>query len=217
MRGRSDQASSSLEFFPVCFEAHDCLLAGGLACALGSIAKNVIRREHSSLLGLTPAERCRAFASFRNKLGVYARHRRFPPTYAWSREINPDGTGEHMHVLMHVPSKHRPHFDDLVVGWYSGPGEVDVTTANQRTRITHNGKRFSAIGYITKQMTPQAWYKRGLVRKAGGPILGKRGGVTKNLDWRAQAAFRSARSQPARPVRIGMENTAAPITKTSVA
>src|ERR687897_3014766 len=84
---------------------------------------------------MPPAERCRAFASFRNKLGVYARHRRFPPTYAWSREINPDGTGEHMHVLMHVPSKHRPHFDDLVVGWYSGPGEVDVTTANQCTRI----------------------------------------------------------------------------------
>jgi hypothetical protein len=39
----------------------------------------------------------------------------------------------------------------------------------------------SAIGYIAKQMTPQAWYKRGLNRKAGGAILGKRGGVTRNI------------------------------------
>jgi hypothetical protein len=61
---------------------------------------------------MPPAERCRAFASFRNRLGVYARHRRFPPTYVGSREINHDGTGEHMHVLMHVPPKHRSHFDD---------------------------------------------------------------------------------------------------------
>jgi hypothetical protein len=145
---------------------------------------------------MTPAERCRAFASFRNKLGVYARYRRLPPTYAWSREINPDGTGEHMHMLMHVPLRHRSHFDDIVVGWHPGPGEVDVPTANQRTRFTHNGKRLSAIGYICKQMTSQAWFKRGLIRTAGGPILGKRSGVTKNLDWRAQAAFRSSWSTP---------------------
>ena len=187
------------------------------AARIGRPLNVLISMRPLDIDGMSPAERCRAFASFRNKLGVYARHRRFPPTYAWSREVNPDGTGEHMHVLMHIPSKHRPHFDDLVVGWHSGPGEVDVTTANQRTRFTNNGKRLSAISYITKQMTPQAWYKRGLVRKAGGPILGKRGGVTKNLDWRAQAAFRSAWSPPARPVLIGMENTAAPITKTSVA
>jgi hypothetical protein len=157
---------------------------------------------------MMPAERCRAFAAFRNKLGIYARHRRFPPTYAWFREINPDGTGEHMHVLMHVPPKHRSHFDDLVVGWHPGPGEVDVITANQRTRFTHNGKRLSAIGYISKQMTPQAWYKRGLVRKAGGPILGKRGGVTKNLDWRAQAAFRSSWSR-SHPIPVTAESTRA--------
>jgi hypothetical protein len=30
-------------------------------------------------------------------------------------------------------------------------------------------------------MTTQAWYKRGLNRKAGGPILGKRGGITRNI------------------------------------
>jgi hypothetical protein len=31
-----------------------------------------------------------------------------------------------------------------------------------------------------------------VIRKAGGPILGKRGGVTTNLDWRAREDFRQS-------------------------
>ena len=50
----------------------------------------------------------------------------------------------------------------------------------------------SAVGYISKQMTSQAWYRRGLIRRAGGPILGKRGGMTRNLDWRAREDFRQS-------------------------
>jgi hypothetical protein len=82
-----------------------------------------------------------------------------------------------MHVLMHVPSRQRVKFDELVTGWFPGPGEADIATANQKTRFTWDGKHLSAIGYIAKQMTPQAWYKRHLIRKKGGPIFGKRGGV----------------------------------------
>ena len=141
---------------------------------------------------MSPAECCRLFSKIRNKLGVFARGKHLPVTFVWSREINPDGTGEHMHVLMHVPSRHRAKFDDLVTGWLPGPGEVDVTTATQKIRFTWSGKRLTAIGYLAKQMTPQAWYRRGMVRKAGGPIVGKRSGVTRDLDWRARAAFREA-------------------------
>jgi hypothetical protein len=39
-------------------------------------------------------------------------------------------------------------------------------------------------------MTPQAWYKRGLIRKAGGSVLGKRGGVSANLTARAIEAWK---------------------------
>jgi len=109
---------------------------------------------------------------------------------------------------MHVPVPHRRHFEDLVVGWYPGPGEVDVAPAHQRTRISWNGKRLSAIGYIAKQMTPQAWYRRGLIRKPGGPIVGKRGGVTTNIGWRAQAEFRVGRDAP-RSIPITTPTTAA--------
>lgn len=141
---------------------------------------------------VSPADRCRLFSRVRNKLGVFARGRKFPVSFAWSRESNSDGTGEHMHVLMHVPSRHRAKFDDLLAGWLPGPGETDVTTARQKTRFTWDGKRLTALNYIAKQMTPQAWYKRGLLRQAGGPITGKRCGVTRDLDWKARAAFREA-------------------------
>jgi hypothetical protein len=38
-------------------------------------------------------------------------------------------------------------------------------------------------------MTPQAWWRRGLIRVAGGKILGKRGGVSANLTSKAISLF----------------------------
>src|SRR6185437_9204929 len=112
------------------------------------------------------------------------------PTYAWSREAHKDGSGQHMHMLIHIPARHRSHFEDTAIGWFDGPGEMDVRPAHQAIRFTDNGKRLSAIGYIAKQMSPQAWYKRGLIRsRTPGLILGKRGGVTINLSQKAIDAF----------------------------
>jgi hypothetical protein len=79
-----------------------------------------------------------------------------------------------------------------VFDWLPGAAEVDVGQSHHRTWIDGNGRRHSAVGYISKQMTPQAWYGRGLIRKPGGPVLGKRGGTTRNLDRRARAAFRES-------------------------
>jgi hypothetical protein len=45
-----------------------------------------------------------------------------------------------------------------------------------------------AVGYILKQMSPQACWKRGLTRRKGGPIVGKRGGVSRKIDRRAQGS-----------------------------
>jgi hypothetical protein len=124
---------------------------------------------------------CTLAACIRNKLGVYARQHRFPFVAAWTRECNTDGTGEHVHVLMHVPPRHFADLEETVLRWHPEPGAADVRHAHQNVVATKTGIRMSAIGYIAKQMTPQAWYKRGLNRKAGGPILGKRGGVTRNI------------------------------------
>ena len=61
----------------------------------------------------------------RNKLGVYARLRGFEPTSIWSREVNPDGTGEHLHVIAHIPRKHLSDFEKTVLGWFPGVREAD--------------------------------------------------------------------------------------------
>lgn len=129
-----------------------------------------------------PAQHCDSAARIRNKLGVFARHRGFPFVAAWVREFDRDGnSGEHLHVLMHVPQRHFADLVDTVIGWFPEPTAADVRRADQKMRITDNGKCLSAIGYLAKQMTPQAAYKRGLIRKGGGPVLGKRGGVTRNI------------------------------------
>jgi hypothetical protein len=95
---------------------------------------------------------------------------------------------------MYVPPKHYADLEEKLIGWFPEPGAADVQPANQRVFVTVTGKRMSAIGYLAKQMTPQAWYKRGLIRKAGGPILGKRGGVTRNLGAKAIDAYFNTRA-----------------------
>jgi hypothetical protein len=146
---------------------------------------------------------CNVAAGIRNKLGVYARQHGFPFVAAWTRECNPDGTGEHSHVLMHVPRRYFADLEGKVIGWFPEPGAADVRPAHQNVTLTENGNRMSAIGYIAKQMTPQAWYRRGLNRKAGGLILGKRGGVTRNIGPTAIEEFfndlRAARRESGQP------------------
>jgi hypothetical protein len=133
----------------------------------------------------SPRGYCELAATVRNKLGIYARQHAFLFVAAWARESHSDGTGEHFHVLMHVPPKHLSDLKRKIVGWFPGPEAVDVRPATQRISLTRTGLRMSAVGYLVKQMTPQARYRRGLIRKAGGPIFGKRGGVTQNIGQKA--------------------------------
>jgi hypothetical protein len=158
-----------------------------------------------------PTAFCLFAARVRNKLGVWAKQRGVPFVAAWARECNQDGTGEHLHILMHVPVKHYSDVEEKLIVWFPDPGAADVRPADQRVLVTDSGKRMSAIGYIGKQMTPQAWYRRGLIRKAGGPIFGKRGGITRNIGAKAIDAFFNARASCPRTTeaandRFGIEH-----------
>jgi hypothetical protein len=84
---------------------------------------------------ISPTDRTAIWNRLLNKLGAYARYRGFRPfTAAWARESNRDGTGEHLHVLMHVSLKQREHFEETVSGWYEGPIEIDVIQYSARTQ-----------------------------------------------------------------------------------
>ena len=43
-------------------------------------------------------------------------------------------------------------------------------STSARTRFSESGKRLSVVGYISKQMTPQAWFKRGPDPKTRRPL-----------------------------------------------
>jgi hypothetical protein len=127
-------------------------------------------------------------------------HGKLSDCSAWvdEAEVEIHCTGEHLHVLIHVPQRLFGDFQQTLTRWFPEPGKIDVRKANYRITFTSAGKRKSAIGYISKQMTPQAWWRRGLIRVAGGKILGKRGGVSANLTSKAIALFNRDRAQPVR-------------------
>ena len=73
-------------------------------------------------------------------------------------------------MLMHVPPRHRTHFESILNRWLDGPGEVDLRPATYDIRLRDNGKQWSAVGYITKQMTPSGVIQEPMVastRRAG--------------------------------------------------
>src|SRR5262249_55959535 len=86
----------------------------------------------------------------------------------WSRRHTPSKTfhavivrepvpSELFHILMHADES--PILTLLRYAfprWFPGPSEVDVTRANQTIGYTPLGKIKSALGYITKERTPQA-------------------------------------------------------------
>jgi hypothetical protein len=77
--------------------------------------------------------------------------------------------------------------------WFPEPGEVDVTRANQAVSYTPSGKIRSAIGYITKERTPQAAWPKWQYRP-GRPVLGKRYRISANLrakpiEWSKRRGF----------------------------
>lgn len=151
---------------------------------------------------MTPSDHCRAYAALRNKVGVYARQHGFRPAFIWSREANPDGEGEHLHMLVHVPEKWRKHFIETAIGWWPGPGEMDIRPASQKTVITDDGMPHSALTYLCKQMDNRTRWKRGLRYQKGGEVLGKRAGVSATLSIKAIEDYR-AQPIPLRAVAGG--------------
>ena len=166
---------------------------------------------------MTVAERCRLFNRLRKKLDQYARQYGFPLTIAWARESAEDGTGEHLHCLIHVPQRHRKHFSDTAWGWLPDRAtgaegaleymtSVDVRPAHQRTKFTEAGKIHNAIGYLVKQMASRAGgrpvgfgaetrWVRYMNQVKGGPIFGKRAGISRSLGTKAVDAWRPEGAQ----------------------
>lgn len=155
-----------------------------------------------------PERRSALWSRYRNRLAQFARDNRFAFACVWSRESEPgSGNKEHMHVVMHVPPKLQDQFDAMIDRWSralddehgSGGGSnsaaIDCRPSTYRTRRSSSGKKRNVITYITKNSPQAAWTKERSFQK-GGPIVGKRCGMTRNLDqsciMRQQKKLRAA-------------------------
>lgn len=91
-----------------------------------------------------------------------------------------------MHVLMHVPHRLQSRFDKVVHDWCNGTDEIDVRRCSYQTRKNHKGGASNVLTYVSKN-SPQAGRFLDRIIQLGGPIFGKRYGLSRNLDARARA------------------------------
>jgi hypothetical protein len=130
----------------------------------------------------SPEQRVKTWTIWRNKLAQFARDHDFDFTCLWTRESQRStALNEHMHVLMHVPRHLLPRFDKVVKGWCGATGEIDV-----RRWTNRKGGQSNVLTYVTKN-SPQAGRFLQRIIQLGGPIFGKRYGLSRNLDARARA------------------------------
>jgi hypothetical protein len=150
----------------------------------------------------TLKQRIGTWTKWRNRLAQFARDNNFEFTCLWTRESErKTGKNEHLHILMHVPAGRLKRFDALVKQWPGDPQEIDCRPSTYQTQITPSGKQKNVLTYVTKN-SPQAAYTGRRFYQAGGPILGKRCGTSRNLSPQTRACA-NVRGILMRDLRLG--------------
>jgi hypothetical protein len=130
---------------------------------------------------LSPGDHADLVALIWNKLGGWSRYHGGGFYCVLVREKERGGP-EHFHALIHVPWRKTALFDRTLRGWFDEIDDVDIKPANQRTSPRRvPGKLGSALGYISKQRTPQAAYRTPFLRRRGDPVLGRRARISRTL------------------------------------
>jgi hypothetical protein len=127
----------------------------------------------------TPFERAELIDKIWNQLGGWSR--RHTPSNTFHAILTRETKGsEHFHVLMHVSGNaNLTRLRYALARWFPN-GEAHVTRAHYGVGFTPSRKIKSALGYITKERSPQAAWPKWQYR-AGGPVLGKRYRISANL------------------------------------
>ena len=129
---------------------------------------------------LTPLEHATLVDKTWNRLGVWSRRHTKGRTFhaILTRETVPS---DNFHLLMHVDGNANLSLLRYALArWFPEVGETHVERAHQHVGHTPSGKIKSALGYITKERTPQAAWPKWQYRRAG-TVLGKRFKTTANL------------------------------------
>lgn len=133
---------------------------------------------------MTVREHFQLIRRIANLYSEVARRNDFPATYVRVSETLPDNSFRHFHLACYVPVRSRERFIALAFGWMPQPDEIDARPISQKMQWLPNGKSKSSLGYMIKNMTPQAAYFSPFLRKKGGIVEGSRWGCSLNLKRR---------------------------------
>jgi hypothetical protein len=163
------------------------------ALSIGRPVNRLITIRPHDINDQNPEQRIETWSSWRNKLAQFARDNSFEFTCLWTRESKRNtAQDEHLHVLMHVPQPLQKRFDKVVEAWCDGTDEIDVRVCSYQIRRNQKGGEKSVLTYIAKN-SPQAGRYLNHTIQLGGPIFGKRYGLSSNLTARARARHEVAR------------------------
>jgi hypothetical protein len=141
---------------------------------------------------IPPEKRSSYWQAELNRIRSFVRHHGGELTCIWSRESRVgDGTGEHLHVLMHLRRGLMHRLSERLHQRYPDPREVDVRPATNVGRRAHNGKYMSAVTYLVKALSPSARRRSNQIYRRSGPVVGKRAGMTRNIGVKAIASHRA--------------------------
>jgi hypothetical protein len=127
----------------------------------------------------SPLEHAKLIDQNWNRLGVWSR-RHTPNKTFHAILVRETKGGEHFHVLMHVSgTANLTRLRYALARWFPND-EAHVTRAHYEISFTPSGKIRSALGYITKERTPQAAWPKWQYRP-GRPVLGKRYRISASL------------------------------------
>src|SRR5262249_17443712 len=130
---------------------------------------------------LTPLDHAQLVDRTWNKLGGWSRYHGGGFFCLLVREKQ-RGAQEHFHLLIHVPNNKSAVFAAAISRWFPPhEADIDIRPAHQGVSWTPANKIRSAIGSLTKQRSPRAAWRTPYSRQAGGPVLGKRYRITRNL------------------------------------
>ncbi|MCA3597970.1 MAG: hypothetical protein IOC64_07640 [Methylobacterium sp.] len=157
------------------------MAADAKATRLGLPLNVLISFHPRDTLTMALVERLAEFKRIRDNYCQFGRQNGFERAWLYVREIALPSMAEHMHLLCHVPRKLKAQFIANACGWGREPDACHACDASTAGYWSRCGKRFSALLYICKQMSPQAAFHRPYWRIPGGPIEGARWGASRNI------------------------------------
>lgn len=196
-RNRADRVSDALS---------DAQVAKLIAAAEFAFATGRVFQRHWTVhygkAGIEPGDGAKFVRHLLKQVGKHARRHGGALTAIWVRECG-SAKGEHVHILLHLPAEMRLHgltrrwIENAGGTWLPGASKVRIVAGRLSKVGEIREKKWAVnaanvVGYLLKAASEKTGERLGLTRAGrSGRIVGKRCGVTQNIDKGARGWLKS--------------------------